>query len=168
VQGACQKTLEAENIRVYLVGFPAVRKILPTVRKADTAALIAKKRPWATLRISFILLAMVVVAPGTIDIGVVRSSLLNWGCWFDPSRPYHPVFPRRNGSTQLCSYGTGRTSILGARHSFTVVGQAWYCMSFDMQISTAENSFWGHDTRNALAGALFAEANSFSIWEALV
>jgi hypothetical protein len=71
-------------------------------------------------------------------------------------------------STPLCSYGTGRTSILGARHSFTVLGQAWYCISFDMQISTAENSFWRHDTRNALAGALFAEAKSFSILEALV
>jgi len=43
VQGACQKTLEAENTRVCPVGLPTFRKLLPAVRKPDTVSLVAKK-----------------------------------------------------------------------------------------------------------------------------
>ena len=75
---------------------------------------------------------------------------------------------RRGDQHKLPIYGTGRTAIFEALHSLTVLGHAWYCKSFDKQISTAENSFFGQETRNAPAGALFANANSFSILAALV
>jgi hypothetical protein len=67
--------VEAENTRVYPAGLSTDRKLLPTVRKAATVALIAKKcGPWANFPTSFILLVMVVVAPGKLRAHVPLDS----------------------------------------------------------------------------------------------
>jgi hypothetical protein len=71
MQGACQKTLAAENTRVYPADLTTVRKLLPAARKAATVARIAKQcGPWVNLRTSFILLAIVVVALEKIEARV--------------------------------------------------------------------------------------------------